>query len=60
MSQLNYKKASVEEIAEHFLASSRQVVSYARCYYKGDIEMSEKINAAYKLYVLAKIDRTGK
>lgn len=55
--QINYKTASISEIAQHFLISSRQVVSFARCYYKDDPTMHEKITDAYKEYVIAKIDR---
>lgn len=55
--QFNYKEASAEEIANHFLLSSRQVVSNARKRYKNDASMHDKITRAYKLYVLAKIDR---
>lgn len=54
--QFNYKKATAEDIAAHFLASSRQVISHARNYYKDDKEMWDKVNQGYKLYVLAKID----
>jgi hypothetical protein len=54
--QFNYKEASAEEIAKHFLSSSRQVVSHTRRYYKDDVDMHDKITQAYKLYVMAKID----
>jgi metal-dependent HD superfamily phosphatase/phosphodiesterase len=57
--QFNYKEASAEEIAQHFLVSSRQVVSHARRYYRDDAGMHSKITQAYKLYVLAKIDKKG-
>lgn len=59
MSQFNYKEASAEEIARHFLVSSRQVVSHTRRYYKDSAEMHNKIMQAYKLYVLYKIDDKG-
>lgn len=55
--QFSYQNASVEQIAHHFLASSRQVVSFARNYYKDDIDMWPIINEAYKMYVIMKIDR---
>jgi hypothetical protein len=52
--QFNYKIASVQDIANHFLNSSRQVVSHARGYYKDDKDMHLKITEAYKIYVLTK------
>lgn len=53
--KFDYQSASVEEIVEQFLTSSKQSIHNVRKYYKQDLPMTDKLSYAYKLFRIAKI-----
>lgn len=58
--KFSYIVSTVQQIAAHFSASTRQTVHAIRKHYKDDVEMTAKLDEAFKLMqkmkLQAKID----
>jgi len=52
----SYANANVSQIVEHFKGSSAQAIHLARKTWKTDEEVSSRVEEAYRLYKIAKIE----